>query len=115
MLKTCERLRTQEVKEVLGRKSFSLRTSFFNCRFIHKAQIESFPSKFAIVITKKTAPLAVDRHRQKRRVSAALHTAKAFFPPNLLLVLFIKEDCSKVPFANLQEELLELCKKIKKG
>ena len=112
MLPSCHRLRAQEVKEVLSKKSFTLKTSFLLCKIALRTDS---PCKIAIVTTKKLSKRAVERHRQKRRLSASISTAYSLFPKNLHLVIFIKKSILTIEYKLIEEEISHLLQLIKKG
>ena len=59
----------------------------------------------AVVVAKKVAPRAVDRHLLKRRILSVL---KDHPLPRAALVVFAKPGSATTPFSVLKAELLEL-------
>lgn len=66
---------------------------------------------YAVIVSKKTAREAVQRHRIKRRVLEALR--KTPLPPALLL--FPKSSVAALPSREIEAELSELISKIGKN
>ncbi|MFN7160522.1 MAG: ribonuclease P protein component [Candidatus Gracilibacteria bacterium] len=115
MLKKRDRLRAEEIKEVLTRKAIPVSTSFFNMRVLRKNTEKPFDSKFAVTVTKKMYKSAVDRHHMKRRVMEALRLTKHIFPQNLYISIMPKPDTAALSFEELLVEVENISKRIRKG
>jgi len=68
--------------------------------------------RFAILVSKKTAKLAVNRNKVKRLTSSSIENILATIPPNDYLVI-PKYQVFESQFADLQKDFQEIISKIK--
>lgn len=69
------------------------------------------PSRFAVVVSKKIAPTAVLRNKNKRFVYKAietLNTSNSTRQPNKMFILGVKKDLSKLSSIDITQELKNL-------
>ncbi len=59
---------------------------------------------YAVVVSKKTAPLSVTRHRIKRRVLGALGKIE----PNYAVILYPRASVLEIEYDDLHKELIKL-------
>ena len=59
---------------------------------------------YAVVVSKKTAPLSVTRHRIKRRVLGALGK----IGPNYAVILYPRATVLEIEYDDLHKELIKL-------
>lgn len=74
---------------------------------LHRASIFSF------VVPNKVKKTSVGRHLIKRRLTAAVEKLLITLKPGLSAVIFAKKDISKLPFAEVEKEVMELLRKAK--
>lgn len=60
-------------------------------------------ARFTVVVSKKTARLAITRNKMKRRVRAALESTP--LPKTVEVVVFPKVATQSMPFTEIQQEL----------
>lgn len=67
-------------------------------------------TRFTVVVSKKTAKLAVTRNKMKRRVRAAIESTS--LPKTVEAVIFPKIATQNMPFTEIKQELLSWIQKI---
>lgn len=72
----------------------------------------SATSKAAVIVSKKVAKKATERHLLKRRVLALLSKA---LPPNTTLVVYARAKSQTLTFSQLREEVQDLLTKTISG
>ncbi|MFA5744655.1 MAG: ribonuclease P protein component [Candidatus Paceibacterota bacterium] len=65
---------------------------------------------YAVVVPKKVANLAVERHKIKRRIFSALRGDLVSLPP--ALIVFPKSSVSSVSYQDIKTEIIDLLSKI---
>lgn len=86
-----------------------LHSTNFYMRFLDKK--DSLPSLFSFVVPNKVIKTSVGRHLIKRRMSAVVETLLITQKPSISAIIFAKKDVSKVPFGEIEKEIIELLKK----
>ena len=101
MLPKAQRLTKDDFKTLeKGKRSIS---AHFSCT----KQPSSF-LKVAIIISKKAAKKAVDRHLLKRRVSAVIHKNP---PPAGYYCIYARTGSNLLPYSQIVEEITALLRK----
>ena len=72
-----------------------------------------FPRKaVAVSVSKKVAPLAVDRNRGRRRVYAILRKNWGLIPSKTAIGFSLRKECLKASPTDLEQEIVSILKKI---
>ena len=88
----------------------------FYLRFLDKNGSPSspqvvLPSLFGFVVPVKVKKTSVGRHLVKRKMSAVVENALLDTKPGLSVIIFAKNDVSKLSYSEIEKEILELLRK----
>ena len=91
----------------------------FYVRFLDRK--DSLPSLFSFVVPNKVIKTSVGRHQIKRRMSAVVEKLLIAQKPSISAIIFArpngassgraKKDVSKMPFGEMEKEIVELLRK----
>lgn len=98
------RLNAEELKKVV-KDGRSVNSENFYAKYT--ANNMSY-SRFSIVISKKTSLLSVGRHLLKRRLSDIIEKSGFIMKNNYDIVIFSKENASKITSPQIKGEILRL-------
>lgn len=108
MLKKEERLTVSDIEALSHGKSVF--GTLISMRFM-AAPASTQKSKFSVSVSKKVAPLAVDRNRIRRRTYAALEKTQKSIKNPVYAMLMPKKEFLKVPFGTITQEVESIFKK----
>lgn len=105
MLKKANRIQNQSLLDKLGREGNSFKTS----NFVFKHLPSNLPdSKFAISVSKKVSPKAVDRNRVRRQVNESLRSHYSKIKTPIVCLVIQKKGSSHLPeYSIIDAEVLE--------
>lgn len=98
MLKKAERLTVSDIEALSQGKSVF--GTLLSLRFISAQK-----TGFAIAVSKKVAPLAVDRNRIRRRAYAAIEKIHTSLSIPVYAMIMPKKEFLKAPFADICREV----------
>lgn len=98
MLKKVERLTVSDIEALSQGKSVF--GTLFSMRFVPATQ-----TKFAVAVSKKVAPLAVDRNRARRRAYSAVSKIKENIKIPVYAMLMPKKEFLKASFTDISKEI----------
>ncbi|MEN9621617.1 MAG: Ribonuclease [Candidatus Parcubacteria bacterium] len=104
MLKKVERLTVSDIEALSQGKSVF--GTLFSMRYTPASK-----SKFAVAVSKKVVPLAVDRNRIRRRAYSALERVKGNLSFPVYAMLMPKKEFIKAPFTDISKEVEIVFKK----
>ena len=97
-----------------GKSSFALfaKAKHYYGTLIRAAVVIEEGQKAAFVVSKKNAPLAVDRNRLKRRLRELYRKCRHILPQNCWIMFIALPVAAHADFKALQEDFSKLCRKI---
>lgn len=110
MLKSTNRIQNQRLIDKLGKEGKSFKTNHFVFKYLPS---DLQDSKFAVGITKKVAPKAVDRNRTRRQVYESLRIhLKEIHPPLVCLIIQKMGTAKALEYNIIDAEILEFIKQV---
>lgn len=107
MLSYNNRLRRSRVEHIL-KKGQKHANQHFSIKFLRRSRDQS---RFAVVVSLKVEPKAVDRNRLRRRIYQAIKHAEQPKEP-VDMVLITRKSVKEMSFQELQEEINSILSKI---
>ena len=89
--------------EELAKKGHEYRTPHFTFRFLPK----SAPPVFAITVSQKIAPRAVDRNQLRRQVAEAIRTNLSFLKKNVGVLVIGRPKIRELDYAGITREITQ--------
>lgn len=87
-------------------QSKSFHGSFFSIRA--NRSTEPFPSRFAIIVSKKVAKSAVSRNKIRRRLYEAVKTVIRDVKPGFVILIYPKKEAQTMDFRDLCKNVRDL-------
>ena len=106
MLKRKHRLR-RALFAALGKQGSAAHSKHLTLRYVLNVSSES---RFAVVVSKKVAAKAVERHKMRRRTYEVIQKVVPHLNAPLHAIFFTKPGVTKLPFSALEEEIQALLK-----
>lgn len=110
MLSQKNRISNRRLIDKLNKEGKAYKTSHFVFKFLPS---HSEDSKFAAVISKKSAPKAVSRNRLRRQVYESLRTQlKTLIKPIVCLVILKKESPDSLKYSIIDTQIKEFINQV---
>ena len=108
MLPIKRRVRKESFAKIMKDGVF-LHAPDFYLRFLDRK--DEFPSLFGFVVPNKVKNTSVGRHLIKRKVSSVVEKTLADIKNGFSCLVFTKKDISKLPYSEIEKEILDLLRK----
>lgn len=92
------------------KEGFFVHGSSFYLKYLNNK--DNKPPLFSFVVPVKVKKTSVGRHLSKRKMSAVIEKVYSSLKPGFSVVIFNKKDISKMPYFEIEKEILELLKKV---
>jgi len=108
MLSTKRRVKKASFEKIMKEGVFVNTTCFYLRRLKRE---DNSPTLFGFVVPVKVKKTSVGRHLIKRKMSAAVEKFLPGIKLGLSIIIFAKNDVSKLPYVEVEKEILELLNK----